>query len=205
MTRRGRLGLDMAVMLSSRDASNPRHSRRPPPRPCVNQHFRLFTARSFRPTRFGSQAWSGGYLPVDSTEFERLLEAVQTAATGAPAQIGRDRKRSIHGPNWSATTCWSAQARCDWLAARTRPSSLALDPCNLALSGARWSEEGGKPAVLGTGPDGRVRTLVEGTQLECDWSLRGERTSSGRRRLCRSNCPTARWRDLRWTLRRHST
>ncbi len=32
---------------------------------------------------------------------------------------------------------------------------------------------------MGADADGRLRVLVEGTQLECQWSLRGERTASG--------------------------
>jgi hypothetical protein len=100
--------------------------------------------RTFIPAdEVGSQAWTGGYLPVDSAEFERLLETVQTAATGTPA-VGGNRERSPP-PNSSATR-WSAQARCDWPMLR-RTQQLALDP-STRLSGARWSDDGGKPAVL---------------------------------------------------------
>lgn len=141
-----------------------------------------------------SQAWTGGYLPVDSAEFERLLEAVQTAATGAPA-----RSAEIESGQYTAQLVGEdllVGTGTMRLARRSEgPSSLTLDPFNLALSGARWSDEGGKTAVLGTGPDGRVRTLVEGTQLECDWSLRGERTSSGAVAFALElpNCPMARF------------
>jgi hypothetical protein len=141
-----------------------------------------------------SQAWTGGYLPVDSAEFERLLEVVQTAATGAPA-----RSAEIESGQYSAQLIGEdllVGTGTMRLARRSEgPSSLPLDPFNLALSGARWSDEGGKPAVLGTGPDGKVRALVEGTQLECDWSLRGVRTSSGAVAFALElpNCPMARF------------
>jgi len=151
--------------------------------------------RTFIPAdEISSQTWLGGYLPIDSAEFVRLLDAVQTAATGAPA-----RSTEIESSEYSAqlvgedlligTGTMRLARRSDG------PSSLALDPINLAVSGARWSDEGGKPAVLGTGPDGRVKTLVEGRQLECDWSLRGERTSTGAVAFALElpNCPMARF------------
>jgi hypothetical protein len=56
---------------------------------------------------------------------------------------------------------------------------LALEPCSLALASAQWQDPSERAAVLGSGPDGLVRLQVEGSRLECDWSLRGERTASG--------------------------
>lgn len=171
------------------------HAQNPPAIEAAREPALPLFHRTFIPAdEVRSQAWTGGYLPVDSAEFERLLEAVQTAATGAPArsaeiESGQYTAQLVGEDLLVGTGTMRLARRSDG------PSSLALDPFNLALSGARWSDDGGKPAVLGTGPDGRVRTLVEGTQLECDWSLRGERTSSGAVAFALElpNCPMARF------------
>ncbi len=151
--------------------------------------------RTFIPAdEIANQVWSGGYLPVESAEFERLLEAVQTAASGAPSKSAEIESgqytAELVGDDLLVGAGTLRLARCS-----DAPSSLALDPCNLALSAARWPEKGGKPAILGTGPDGRVRTLVEGTQFACEWSLRGVRTASGAVNfsLQLPNCPMARF------------
>ncbi len=123
--------------------------------------------------------WSQGYLPIDAQEFQRLVETAHDSAAGAPSSRAAQIERALYTAQLVGedllvgTSTWEIGRPSDAV------SLLALNPCTLALGGAVWQGKNSKPAVLGAAADGRMRVLVEGSTLECQWSLRGERTASG--------------------------
>ncbi len=123
--------------------------------------------------------WTDGYLPIGATEFERLLETVKAATSGAP---------NAEAPRIESAEFVARLAEDDLLvgtldllldAHGAAAGLLALDPCTPAISTAEWLAPRAKEILLGTSPDGNLRVLVQGSQLRCNWSLRGERTASG--------------------------
>ena len=122
--------------------------------------------------------WTDGYLPIGATEFEGLLETVKAAAGSAPG---------AEAPRIEKAEFVARLAEDDLLvgtldllldAHAAAAGLLAIDPCTPAISTAEWLAPR-KDILLGTSPDGRSRVLVQGSQLRCNWSLRGERTASG--------------------------
>jgi hypothetical protein len=124
-------------------------------------------------------AWPEGYLPIDAQEFEQLIDTVHATATGAPNARAARFERATYTAQLVGedllvgNSVWEIGRESEWT------SLLALEPCTLALGVAAWQDQNSKPALLGAAADGRVKVLVEGSKLNCQWSLRGERTASG--------------------------
>ena len=127
----------------------------------------------------------GRYLPVETDEFERLLERAKA----------RGRRTSASAANISAAEyrAWldangilHGTARLKVSRHGKDPVLLPLAPCRLVIKRASWEADGNAeeekttrktPAVLGTDPAGRIALVVErsGT-LELEWMLRGNWT-----------------------------
>jgi len=157
----------------------------------------------------------GRYLPMDAARFERLLAAARNTAADArpPAAAGwangRYQARLVgYGPGSSDLLALTdGKATLQVIHTADNPVLLPLDPCGLAVTGARWgstektektetadAEPGevrrpevedrsdGEPneAVLGLGADGTLQALVSRSGvLNLDWSLSGVRDPSG--------------------------
>ncbi|OYV94717.1 MAG: hypothetical protein B7Z73_02690, partial [Planctomycetia bacterium 21-64-5] len=117
------------------------------------------------------------YLPVEREEFERLLEAANSAP---PSRSLATRVRVVHAVYQAqlAEDSLHGQARLDFMPAGEHPVLMPLEPFGLAVSGATW-EKGGA-ATLGVGASGKMAIVVSRPDtLLLDWSLRGRRDASG--------------------------
>ncbi len=149
--------------------------------------------RTFIPAEeIQNRAWAHGYLPMDAKQFAQLLQTIRWAAAGAPSARAIHIERAQYTAQLVGDDLLVGRGTLELTHSAASDGILVLDPCNLAL-GAAWQDRRTRPAVLGTGPDGRLRALVEGPRLSFDWSLRGERTASGAVsfRLELPNCPMA--------------
>jgi len=123
--------------------------------------------------------WRGNYLPIESAEFEQLLETVADHARGLPTGMAARVEHAEYDARLLGEDVLVGTALLTLVRRDAEPAVLTLEPCSLALASATWHDADQRPAVMGTGPDGRVRVLVESRQLKLQWSLRGERTASG--------------------------
>jgi hypothetical protein len=141
-----------------------------------------------------NRSWSEGYLPIESKLFEELLQTISSAAAGAPAGQVPEIESVEYEARVVGDDLLVGTATVQLSKPADTPRILPLDPCNLALASASWLDRAGKTAVLGTGPDGRLHVLADGSQLGFAWSLRGERTASGAVQfaLRLPTCPMAR-------------
>ena len=117
------------------------------------------------------------YLPVEREEFERLLEAANSAP---PSGSLATRVRVVHAVYQAqlAEDSLHGQARLAFTPAGEHPVLMPLEPFGLAVSEAKW-EKGGA-ATLGVGPSGKMAIVVgQPDTLLLDWSLRGRRDASG--------------------------
>ncbi len=140
-----------------------------------------------------ARTWNQRYLPVDAEAFERDLQTVSNGERGVPTASRARFERAEYRAQLVGDDLLvgSFQLHLEFPAG---PSTLlSLTPCSLAIESARWSEQA-KHAVLGADPTGDLCLLVEGRQLECEWSRRGERTASGtvKFRLGLPACPMSR-------------
>lgn len=127
----------------------------------------------------GSRQWTGRYLSIDADEFEQLLQTVDDGARGAPGVQNARVEKADYTAQVVGDDLLVGSATLELAPRSDQPMLLALDPWSVALESAVWKGRTQKPAVLGAGPDGRLKVLVEGSQLECRWSQRGERTPWG--------------------------
>ena len=138
--------------------------------------------------------WNEGYLPIDAKEFQRFIETVHGSANGAPSAGAARIEKADYTAQLVGEDLLVGSST--WEIARHSAVArlLAIEPCTLALGAAVWPDQNSKPAVLGVVTDGHVRVLVEGSKLQCQWSLRGERTASGAVgfRIELPDCPMAR-------------
>ena len=166
------LALAMGICLAAGAALAAERPPQPPERPPSFRRVYVPAAEIER------QTWRDGYLPVAPGEFERLVESTVAGASGSGAWTTRiekaDYELQLEGDDLLVGAATLRLARPDGVSA-----PLVLDPCNLAIGGAHWRDAKEQAAVLGTGPDGRLRAAVDGRQLELACSLRGERTASG--------------------------
>jgi len=120
------------------------------------------------------------YVPMNATEFRRLVELVQAGQLNAPFGQSTKIDRAAYTARWTDEGVLVGQAAFDVVHQSPEASLLPLDPCNLAISGANWRTGKTGKALLGHGADGKLRVLVERSgRLLVDWSLRGERLGSG--------------------------
>ena len=123
------------------------------------------------------QGWPFGtqrYLPVDGAEFEKLLTAAELTAPDLPAASPARITSAQYEARLSTESLATGQATLDVVLTGTTPGLIALRPCNMAISGAAWSDATHAPAVMGCGPDGGLELLVEHSgRLRFDWTLQG--------------------------------
>ncbi|REK11583.1 MAG: hypothetical protein DWQ37_13805 [Planctomycetota bacterium] len=135
--------------------------------------------REFLPAEaLDRRTWKDGYLPVDAKEFEQRLRDVYDRARGAPATHAPRIERATYRARLEAEDLLVGTAELE-LSAVDEPTLLALVPFSGALESAAWNNPEARPALVGVAPDGGLRALVEGEQLQLAWSQRGERTASG--------------------------
>ncbi len=120
-------------------------------------------------------AWPRGaqpYVPVDSEEFERLIDLAETSRFGARGALA-PRIATAHYEAHLVDgdlVVGSGSLRIEH--ARDEPAFLVLNPCKVAIAQATW-EDGGLPARMGLDARGRWVVLVPGSgTLRFDWSRR---------------------------------
>ncbi len=131
----------------------------------------------------GMKEWPKGnvkYLPIEADEFERLLEAIQRTAPGAPAQTSVGLVESQYDARLKGQSLLQGSATLDVSRSIASGVLMTLDPCNLAIARAQWVTSDGAPAVLGITGDGKLQVLAERSgQMKFDWSLAGQRDTAG--------------------------
>jgi hypothetical protein len=119
------------------------------------------------------------YLPVDAAEFERLLTAARSAGAGTPVEAAVRAAAARYTARLDPDQSLRGEATLEIEQTADHAVMLPLDPCNLAMSRARWLEAGPAPATLGPGYRGDLQTLVEHSgRLRFTWSLAGRRDSA---------------------------
>ena len=126
-----------------------------------------------------SRSWEGAYLPIDSQEFERLLDTVANSAADGPGGWATRIEKADYQFSLAGEELLAGDATLRLARRSNRSNLLVLDPCNLAVGAVSWVDQDNKPGSIGTGPDGRLRVAVLGSTLSCGLSMRGERTASG--------------------------
>ncbi len=126
-----------------------------------------------------SRTWRGGYLPIEAAQFEQLLQTIAAAAADAPGARAAQLEKAEYTLRLEGDDQLVGNAQWQLVRRGQAPSLLELDPCTLALHSGAWADLKSRPAVIGSGADGRARVAVEGSQLVVACSLRGERTASG--------------------------
>jgi hypothetical protein len=120
------------------------------------------------------------YLPVEAGEFERLLEALQRTAPGAPAQTSVGLVEAQYEARLTNQSLLQGSATLNVSQSIASSMLMTFDPCNLAITRAQWVTSDGAPAVLGATGDGRLQLLAERSgQMKFDWSLAGQRDPAG--------------------------
>jgi hypothetical protein len=166
------IGLAFFCALAAR-AADAQSARAPEPSPPA---FRRF----FLPAdEIKNRDWKDGYPPIDAKEFKRLLETVEAAANGGPGARAAQIEKAEYALELVGEDLLVGGVKLRLARRGDAAGMLLIEPCSLALGAAAWQDRDAKPAVLGTGPDALARVLVEGSQLTCGCSQRGERTASG--------------------------
>jgi hypothetical protein len=125
------------------------------------------------------------YRPVDTDEFERLLEAARANGQGDARLVAARIDRSVCRARLTADDLLTGEVVLGVEHPGSGPSLLDLDPWRQAVTHARW-EAGGELehrestlAVLGTSASGRAAVVVEHAgELRIEWSLRGRLTGA---------------------------
>jgi hypothetical protein len=123
--------------------------------------------------------WIEGYLPIDATEFKRLFELAAASASGAPNGRAAHVEQAELSAHVVTDDLLAGSGTFRWTRMSPSPSLVIMEPFNLAVRGATWQDQDSKAATLGALPDGKTAVLIDGSRLQCEWSLRGERTASG--------------------------
>ncbi|HJT31499.1 MAG TPA: hypothetical protein VJ783_05565 [Pirellulales bacterium] len=120
------------------------------------------------------------YLPVDRDEFERLVEAANSAPMGKHVAGAARIAKAVYEAALDDRDRLDGEARFEISAAQDGPTLMPIEPFGFVLERAAWRGEPGNPAVVGVDADGRFSVLVErsGT-LVVEWSLVGRRETGG--------------------------
>jgi hypothetical protein len=136
--------------------------------------------RIFAPAdRIGQWPLDGeAYLPIEASEFQRLVEAAHQNAASAPGIEGLQLAAAEYRARLVDDVLQGEAA----LTVVGRPTTgvlLSLEPLGLAIARATWEGQS-SPAAMGRSENGRVGVLVEKPgKLMLSWSLRGERGPHG--------------------------
>ncbi len=130
------------------------------------------------------QLWPRGrgrYLPIDSDDFQRLLEdakASQANSSTPKASVAQAQYRIRLDEDGTIR----ATARLHVLSHAEGPLLLPLEPCRFAIARPRWaanasaSDNPATPAILGTDGSGQTALVVERSgELLFDCTMRGRR------------------------------
>ncbi len=143
---------------------------------------------------------SGGtrWLPMDKADFERMAGQVQRAPAAVAAHDGAAVVRAVYSARLSGDELTDGEAALEIRAPAGRWTSLALDPCRLAIESVQWLSAEPPPApaaraaattasvpqppaaILGVGADGKLALRAAGPgTLRFHWSLHGSRETGG--------------------------
>ncbi len=128
---------------------------------------------------FENATWSENYLPIAAERFRQLVELVSSGAAGTPSASAARLERADYTARLVGDDLLVGTAVFRLSRRSEQVSLLKLDPCSLALGSAVWRDVGDRPATIGTAGNGSVCVLVEGTELQVEWSLRAEPTGPG--------------------------
>lgn len=124
------------------------------------------------------------YLPIEAREFNRLLGVIEASTSGTRSPVAAGPVTASYHGRLAGEQLLAGEATLEiehaTKSARGPTSGwLSLDPCNLAISKARWSDLDSAPATLGMASDGKLRLLAEPAagRLEFQWSLAGRRNA----------------------------
>ena len=187
-----RLGTIVAVSILAIGAGGPAAVRAEEPS-AAGKPLPEFRRIIFPVEELNTRHWNQRYLPVDAAEFEQHLHTVYDAARGAPDDQRVRIDKGDYQVRLDADDLLVGTANWHLVSRPATSTLLTLEPCSVALESAAWASPA-KPAVLGLDPSGRLCTLVEGSELACRWSQRGERTAAGavKFHLQLPACPMAR-------------
>jgi hypothetical protein len=118
------------------------------------------------------------YLPVERQEFDRLVDAANSAPRGRAAAGATHVTRALYQANLAEPDLLRGEARFEVSHAGAAAALMTLEPFGLPLADARW--ENGGEATIGVQPSGKLAVVVarSGTLL-VHWTLRGRRDPSG--------------------------
>jgi hypothetical protein len=122
----------------------------------------------------GLNQWPGGakYLPIESAEFDRLLSAAQGSSSATASAAAVRTLVARYEARLDPEGRIAGEGLLEIASTAQTPVLLPLEPCNLAVSKARWGDPLATPAVWGLASDGRSQLLVERSgQLRWQWSL----------------------------------
>ena len=133
----------------------------------------VFT-RVFAPVeRIGEWPLDGDkYLPVPAAEFERIAQLLERGQSGL-ATTRRCRIERLTGDASIESGLLRGTLRLDIAQHSAGTALLTLDPCQVAISDARWETPTDAPAIVGMTSGGRTAAVVErGGRLRIDFTLR---------------------------------
>ncbi len=120
------------------------------------------------------------YLPIETSQFERLVEAAEQSDADVPATEGVQLVGAEYHARLASDDVLQGEATLTVTGHAARSILLPLEPLGLAVARATWDGATPRAAALGRNVDGRVGVLVnQPGQLKLTWSLRGERGPQG--------------------------
>ncbi|HEY4760774.1 MAG TPA: hypothetical protein VIH42_09360, partial [Thermoguttaceae bacterium] len=125
------------------------------------------------------------YLPLKSTEFERMLSLVNSGVAEEHGAFTVQIKAAEYRAHLAGEQLLTGRATLDVTHSGQSAVMLLIEPCNVAVQQATWLLPGQhvdaqtRKAALGLGSDGKCQVIVEQSgKLNLDWSLAGQRDPS---------------------------
>lgn len=116
------------------------------------------------------------YVPVDLKEFERLASGANPAAEAERQGVALAEYRA----RLAGDGLVEGEARLRLAAYGELPANCSLEPCNLAIRDAMWTDDEPERAQLGLGADGKLAVVMQRPgHLQWHWTLRGKRDAFG--------------------------
>ncbi len=139
----------------------------------------VHSKRMFVPGKHPEFWPKGDWVPIRPEQLDRLIKSANTSSS----EIDPFRFASaLYEASFNAKTSQFEQGTATLLRVRNEAEVTPFEPCNLALSNARWvNEDTEQSAILGTGLDNVQRLVApEAThELRFDWLLEGRKRLTG--------------------------
>ncbi len=121
----------------------------------------------------------GDWVPVRPQQLDMLMKSV----TASSSEVDRFPFTSaLYEASFNVKTAQFEQGTATLLRVRQKAEVTPFEPCNLALSNARWvNDDAEQSAILGTGLDNVQRLVTSETshELRFDWLLEGRQRLTG--------------------------